>query len=166
MTTNQNPFLTPNFSTEEDPFPEARENLTGDKRTEARLCAVQALTQHLTTEDALHTISKEFATTQLKARKADKKIFTQTLASAEADLTQFIDIIKPTFPKGRDWQSANPIHQALLLAPMAEWHSTLTTPPKTVLNEYLNISKGFCPPEETAFLNGILNTLMQKLMLV
>lgn len=166
MTDQQNPFLTPAFDTDTDPFPNAGENLTGDKRTEARLCAVQATAQHLATDEALQTITKEFATHQIPPRKADKKIFTAVMASTEADMTKYIQILTPTFPQGRSWKDANPVHQALLLTAMAEWHSDLTTPPKTVLNEILNISKGFCTPEEVAFINGLLNTVMQKLMLV
>jgi|GEM_PF-1863845 len=162
----QNPFLTPAFDTEDDPFPAAGENLTGDKRTEARLMAVQAIAQSFIGAEDLAAITKDFTATQVKARGADKKIFAAVMATAQTENERFIPILSQEFPTGRTWSNANPVHQALLLAAMSEWHSSLTTPPKTVLNEYLNISKGFCTPEETAFINGVLNTVMQKLMLV
>lgn len=168
MTTNTtNPFLEVAFDNEEDPFPAHGTSLTGDKRTEARLCTVQAITQSIVTEENLATIQKEFVSRQLTVRKADKKIFNSIINIVAAEDARFIDMLEPNLSASRPWKDLNPVQKAVLLAAVGEWQSeALSTPPKTVLNEFLNISKGFCTPEETAFLNGILNAVMIKLMLV
>lgn len=51
---------------------------------------------------------------------------------------------------------------ALIVAGMAESAAFPSTPPKVIINEYVEISKFYSTPESSSFVNGLLNKLIIK----
>ena len=70
----------------DDDFPEEGVSLTGDKRTEARLCAVQSLYQVIFVGTDIKDVADSFLLHEIPDRKADKKIFKGIIDSAGTNL--------------------------------------------------------------------------------
>jgi N utilization substance protein B len=74
---------------------------------------------------------------------------------------QIIDTIN-LFLEKRTYKTVGMIEKALLGLGVYEMNF-LKTPPKVVINEYINISKKFGTKESSAFVNGILDKVSKEL---
>lgn len=152
----------------EDAFPPENENLTGDRRTEARLCAVQALFQVIVADADGRTVARDFTAGRVKRTGADKKLFALIMAEAigEAPVdnrTRYRDLVAAHLLEGWTLDRLDPVQYALLWAAAAELSAHTQVGPKVVINEFMNISKGFAKPEEVAFVNAALDRMARKL---
>ncbi len=152
----------------DDAFPPENENLTGDRRTEARLCALQALFQVIVTGADGKSVAKDFAAGRVKRTGADKKLFAlimdEAVGVAPADnAPRYRDMVAAHLLEGWTLDRLDPVQYALLWAAAAEMSANTTVGPKVVINEFMNISKGFAKPEEVAFINATLDRIARKL---
>jgi N utilization substance protein B len=147
------------WETGDDAFPPENSPLLADTRTEARLLAVQALAQARLRGQHPADVAAEFTAHRLKKRQADKKLFAAILAEAQSGAERHAQAIAANLLEGWPAERLDPVHYAILWAGLAELSAGAQTPPKVILNEYVNISKGFCDPKETAFLNATLDKL-------
>lgn len=147
----------------EDAFPEDNGSLTGHPRTEARLCAVQALfsagQRGLDPRDA----AVDFLA-GVKARKADAALFAAVATEAGEGTERYAAMLAAQASDEWPIDRMDPVHRALLWAAAAELTAMSETPAKVVISEYLNIAKGFAAkPSEVGFINAMLDKLAVKI---
>lgn len=147
----------------EDAFPLDHAPLTEDRRTEARICAVQALYQALMTRRDALDIQKEFELKRLKARKADKKLFALVIGEASAGHNRLETLMKSGLREDWPWERIDAVLKALGWAAAAELTANADTPVAVILNEYINISKGFLPEDQVKFAHVWLDGMAQKI---
>jgi N utilization substance protein B len=144
----------------DDAFPLENTPLVADSRTEARICAVQALFQARARGQAVAEVAKEFGTARLKKRKADKKLFELITAEAERGGERHAQLITANLIDGWTPERLDAVHHALLWAATAELFARADVKPPVVINEFVNIAKGFAArPEEVAFINATLDKI-------
>lgn len=153
----------PLVETHEDDFPEEGENLTGDKRTEARLCAVQALYQIIFVGADIQMVTDSFLTHEIPSRKAEKKIFVGIMADAKEAVSRYLELISAHLTDEWTLERVDPVAKAILVAALSEASGFPTTPEKVIFNEYINISKGFFEEKEVGFINGLLDKVLPKI---
>lgn len=147
----------------DDDFPEDGVSLTGDKRTEARLCAVQTLYQVIFMGTDITMVADSFRLYEIPTRKADKKIFNGIIADADEGLTRYLEIVKSHLNEEWTIERVDPVAKAIIVAAIAELSGFPKTPEKVVLNEYINIAKGFFEEKEVNFINGLLDKVIPKI---
>ena len=147
---------------ENDDFPQEKTNLTGSKSTESRLCAVQALYQVIMVGLDVNNVLDSFVEHEIPHRKCDKKLFKKIIAAVAEQQTSYEETIAKQLQDSWTLETINPVARSLLLAAVTEKY-VVNTPDKVIINEYLNISKGFLNEEEQSFLNGVLDRLFKAL---
>ncbi|RYG59244.1 MAG: transcription antitermination protein NusB [Alphaproteobacteria bacterium] len=145
----------------DDAFPPENKGLTGDSRTEARLCAVQGLYQSLVMPADARDVAAEFEG-RLGRRKADKKMFRAIMAEAGEGAERFKVMLAAEIQENWEWDRMDPVLRALAWAGAAELSAIPDVPVAVVVNEYLNISKAFVTAEEVAYLNRTLDSVAKK----
>ncbi len=143
----------------EDAFPDHTKSLVEDSRTEARIVAVQWAASSLLVGEPMALEAETFAA-QAKRRKADKKVFEVLATELAPHEARYSAMVQAHFKDNWPWARTNVVLRAVLLVAAAE----LTANPKlgtgAVLNEYMNIAKGFLPAEEVAFTRATLEKLV------
>ena len=147
----------------DDAFPLENVPLTEDKRTEARICAVQALYQGVLMGKHVADVAKEFEVARLGKRKADKKLFALITGEAAEGTERYKEMISSVLTEAWTWERLDPVLRAVLWAGCAELTANEKASVAVVVSEYLNISKGFLPPEQTGFVNKLLDNLAKKI---
>lgn len=150
-----------NWEMGEDAFPPENTGLTGDSRTEARLCAVQGLYQSIIMLKDARDVAAEFEG-RLGKRKADKKMFRAIMAEAGEGTERYKTLLAAELQEGWEWNRVDPVLRALAWAGAAELTSNPDVPVAVLVNEYLNISKAFVTPEEVGYLNKTLDSVAKK----
>ncbi|HEX2859647.1 MAG TPA: transcription antitermination factor NusB [Alphaproteobacteria bacterium] len=144
----------------EDAFPLENSPLVKDSRTEARICAVQALFQAKARGQDVADVAAEFAGARLKRRKADKKMFDAITAEAARGAERHAALIGANLLEEWPMDRLDAVHYALLWAATAELFARADVTPPVVINEFVNIAKGFvASPEEVAFVNATLDKI-------
>jgi transcription termination factor NusB len=143
----------------EDSFPDHTKALVEDGRTEARIVAVQWAASSLLVNEPMALEQATFAG-QAKRRKADKKVWALLAEDLPHNEARYTAMVQAHFKENWPWERTNVVLRAVLLVAASE----LTANPKlgtgAVLNEYMNIAKGFLPAEEVAFTRATLEKLV------
>ncbi len=147
----------------EDAFPPEKRPLVQDSRTEARICAVQVCAQALLLNRDARDLAAEFTASQLPQRKADKKLFALVMEEAGTARERLWTLLQPELREGWEWPRMDPVLRATMWAAAAELSVQPTLPVAVLVNEYLNIAKGFLPPEEVRFLHPVLDSVAKKI---
>lgn len=145
----------------EDAFPLENAPLTGDSRTEARICAVQVVFQALVLKRDVAEMVGEFG--GLTKRKADKKLFKLLTDELGLGLPRYVAMVQAELREEWPWERLNPVLRAILLAAAAECTVNNALGMAVVVSEYVNISKGFLAPDEVAFVHKMLEILGKKI---
>jgi N utilization substance protein B len=138
-------------------------------RSAARLYAVQALFQMESSGQTVETIVREFETHRFGAVYDGDEM-------AEGDVTHFRDVVGHAV----NWQAKidqmtdralvakwpidriDPVLRALFRAAGGEL-SGMVTPPKVVINEYVDVAKAFFPDgKEPKFVNAVLDHMARE----
>lgn len=144
-----------------DAFP-AEGSITGDSRTEARLLSLQAIFQHIFVNQPLDKVRDEFLKYYVKQHKADKKILTTILDDVATNQARYEELVADNLNEKWTYDRLGLVEKSLLISAVSELSAT-TAPTKVVINEYINISKGYFNPKEVGFINGILDNLAKKI---
>lgn len=145
-------------------FPVPNTNLTGNDKTEARMLAVQAIYQSQLLDDkSSDEILREFIVHFIDAQKANKEIFSIIMQTARDEKGRFVELISNHIDSHWSWERLGLVEQSLLLAAVAEMNGRPETAAPIILNEFMNISKGFIGEKESKFINGILNAIAHKM---
>jgi N utilization substance protein B len=132
-------------------------------RTNARLSAVQALFQIEQTQASASTVILEFLEFRLKTkRKVDSTFFSKLVEGAWKNHEKTDDILKGALKEGWTLDRIESVTRAIFRASLYELLET-QTPAPVIIDEYLNITHGFFDNSEVSFVNGVLNTVSQKI---
>lgn len=146
---------------EHDAFPDEG-SISGDSRTEARILALQAIFQHVFVNQPLNKVRDEFVQYYVNQRDADKKILVAILDDVAEHQERYEEMIAANLNEKWTYERIGLVEKSLLIAAVSEL-SLKSTPPKVVLNEFINIAKGYFNPKEVAFVNAILNTISKEI---
>lgn len=135
-------------------------------KSAGRLAAVQALFQLEYGGGSASSIILEFLEHRLKNRREFPKsgipFFRKLVEGAWAEHTENDEIITGALKSGWSLERIEPVTRAILRAALFELRHT-KTPSPVILDEYLNITHSFFEKDEASFVNGILNTIAQKI---
>ena len=136
-------------------------------RTSGRLSAVQALFQieqtgNTASEVVLEFMSYRLIDTENGLPKSDTSFFTKLVEGAWRIHEHSDETIRGALKSGWSIDRIEPVTRAILRAALYELSET-QTPSAVIIDEYLNITRDFFNDVEVSFVNGILNTIMQKI---
>ena len=144
-------------------------------RTASRVAAVQALFQSEQAGDSPETVIDQFIRHRLGDLAGQDGFEDGRIPDAEVPLFQRVvreavrrqDAIDPLLVDSLppDWPLArlDPVLRALLRAGVAELSMTDGPPAKVVINEYLDIARGFFTGPEPGMVNAVLDRLARSL---
>ncbi|MBI2707520.1 MAG: transcription antitermination factor NusB [Proteobacteria bacterium] len=133
-------------------------------RMAARLAAVQALFQIEQTGATASTVVLEFLEHRLKQMKpkVDSTFFSKLVEGAWREHERSDEIITGALRSGWTLDRLESVTRAILRAALYEITET-QTPVPVIIDEYLNLTHAFFDDAEVAFVNGVLNTVSQKI---
>jgi N utilization substance protein B len=144
-------------------------------RTASRVAAVQALFQAEQAGDNAETVIDQFVRHRLGDLEGQDGFEDGRIPDAEVSLFARVvreairrqDVIDPMLVEALpgDWPLAriDPVLRALMRAGAAELSMTDGPPPKVVINEYLDIARGFFTGPEPGLANAVLDRLARSL---
>ncbi len=148
---------------------------TGRPRTGARVAAMQALFQSEQSGESAETVAQQFIRHRIGAGQADDTFEDGRVPLAHIPL--FEAILKAAASRSddtdteirahlsRDWtlERLDPVLRAVLRAAAAELMSGAEPPARVVINEYLDIVRGFLDEDTSRFANGVLDAMAHSL---
>jgi N utilization substance protein B len=153
--------------------PVAKRRARADRRTEARIAAVQALYQIDVTETSVDGVLTEFVSFRLgtKGRKvkgksssgADQGLFADIVKGVCKQKTQTDEIISSSLSDDWTLERMDRVVCAILRAGAYELFSRNDIPAKVVITEYVDVARAFFDPPEPGFVNGVLDRLARVL---
>jgi len=144
-------------------------------RTASRVAAVQALFQSEQAPESAETVIDQFVRHRLgdlpgtdgfedgRVPDAEVPLFSRVVRSAVLQQDTIDRMLTEALPD--DWPLArlDPVLRALLRAGGAELMMAGGPPPKVVINEYLDVARGFFTGPETGIANAVLDRLARLL---
>jgi len=151
----------------------------GRPRTGARVAAVQALFQSEQTGESAETVAQQFIRHRIGAGEGSEAgeeafeegrvplahvpLFEAILVAAAARSEQTDAEIRGHLAKEWTLERLDPVLRALLRAAAAELLAPKEPPARVVINEYLDIARGFLDEETCRFANGVLDAMAHAL---
>jgi transcription antitermination protein NusB len=141
----------------------------GERRSAARLAAVQALYQMDLTGKGLDSIILEFERHWMgkeiegdQYKPSDGSLF-RTIVQGVLDRQKLIDpTIDEMLSKGWPLKRIETVMRAILHAGAYELMLTPDVPVKVVISEYVDIARAFFEKEETSMVNAVLDRLARE----
>jgi transcription antitermination protein NusB len=141
----------------------------GERRSAARLAAVQALYQMDLTGKGLDAIIREFERHWMGKEIEDDQYkpadgaFFRVIVQGVLDRQKRIDpAIDELLAKGWPLKRVEAVMRAILRAGAYELLLTPDTPVKVVISEYVDIARAFFEKEETAMVNAVLDRMARE----
>ena len=150
-------------SDDQDPFPNVEESLSGNPRTEARLCAIQVVFQSMASENSIPEIKESFRRNELGPREANIPLFLSIVDDLNMSMERYQEMIAANLSMGWTYERLPFVERSILFSAISELSSQPETPVNVIINEYLNISKGFLDEAKVGFVNGMLDMAAHKL---
>jgi N utilization substance protein B len=147
----------------------------GRPRTGARVAAVQALFQSEQTGESAETVADQFIRHRIGAGQGPEAfdeggvplahipLFEAILRAAAARASDADGEIRAHLQKDWTLERLDPVLRALLRAAAAEMLAGAEPPARVVINEYLDIARGFLDEETSRFANGVLDAMAHAL---
>ncbi len=140
------------------------------RRLAARLAAVQALYQIKSGGEAPQRVITQFLSERLEEEidglslaVADRKLFGRLVIAVSAATQELDEILTPYLPA--DWvlERVEPLLHTILRAAAFELKSAPKVPAKVVIAQYVAVTEAFHDPQETGFVNKLLDRLARNL---
>jgi N utilization substance protein B len=147
----------------EDAFPREHAPLVADSRTEARICTVQVLYSAQLRRMDVREVMGELTPARLKKRKADKHVFTALAAEAGEGAARYATMIQAELREDWSWDRLDLVLRSILWAAAAELTVSPSLPVAVIVDEYVNITKGFLTAEQAGFAHGVIDRLAVKI---
>lgn len=149
----------------------------GRPRTGARVAAVQALFQSEHTGESAETVAQQFIRHRIGAGEDPAQDAFEDGRVPLAHIPLFEAILKAAGTRSeeadgeirahlqKDWtlERLDPVLRALLRAAAAELMDGADPPARVVINEYLDVARGFLDEETARFANGVLDAMAHAL---
>jgi N utilization substance protein B len=147
----------------------------GRPRTGARVAAVQALFQSEQTGESAETVADQFIRHRIGAGHGGESFEDGGVPLAHIPLFQAILGAAATGAEAgdaeirahlqKDWtlERLDPVLRAVLRAAAAELLAGKEPPARVVINEYLDVARGFLDEDTARFANGVLDAMAHAL---
>jgi transcription antitermination protein NusB len=153
----------------DEPKPQRRSIGLGERRSAARLAAVQALYQMDLTGKGLDAVIPEFERHWMgkeiegdRYKPSDGALF-RVIVQGVLDRQKRIDpTIDELLAKGWPLKRVEAVMRAILRAGAYELLLTPDTPVKVVISEYVDIARAFFEKDETSMVNAVLDRLARQ----
>ncbi len=143
-------------------------------RTGARVAAVQALFQSEQSGESAETVMDQFIRHRIgpeedrgfedgRVPEATIPLFTAILRATAADGPRVDALIRERLAKEWTLERLDPVLRALLRAAAAEMLTPKEPPARVVINEYMDVARGFMDEQGARFANGVLDALAHAL---
>jgi len=147
----------------------------GRPRTGARVAAVQALFQSEHTGESVETVAQQFIRHRIGVGQgaeafeegavplAHVPLFEAILKAAATHAEEADAAIRAHLHKGWTLERLDPVLRAILRAAAAELLAGPEPPARVVINEYVDVARGFLDDETARFANGVLDAVAHAL---
>lgn len=147
----------------------------GRPRTGARVAAVQALFQSEQTGESAETVADQFIRHRIGAGEGAEGFDEGAVPLAHVPLFEAILRAAATGAEAgdaeirahlsKDWtlERLDPVLRAVLRAAAAELLAGAEPPARVVINEYLDVARGFLDEDTARFANGVLDAMAHAL---
>ncbi|HVY16929.1 MAG TPA: transcription antitermination factor NusB [Rhodopila sp.] len=144
-------------------------------RTASRVAAVQALFQSEQAGDSPETVIDQFVRHRLgvlpgqngyedgRVPDAEVSLFQRVVRMATQRQDTIDTLLVDALPEGWPMARLDPVLRALLRAAGAELSMTDGPPAKVVINEYLDVARGFFTGNEPGMANAVLDRMAREL---
>ncbi|GAB5471854.1 MAG: transcription antitermination factor NusB [Rhodospirillales bacterium] len=147
-----------------------RSGAVAQQRLAARLAAVQALYQlEASGEDAQQVVT-QFLAERLEEEidgvslvAADRKLFGRLVTAIAEEGDALDGLLAPYLPQEWVLQRVEPLLRIILRAAAYELRATPQVPAKVVIAQYVAVTEAFHEPQETGFVNKLLDRLARSL---
>ena len=145
-----------------DDFPEDKVRFTDDKRTEARMLAVQAVFTSLT-EDKSTTglVNESLEYCGLKSAHLDKKLFVKVAEKALDKKDTLIEEITLHLDESWSFARIEQVTAAILITAISELMEK-ETPVSIIVSEYMALANAFTEDDQSKFIHGVLASVIKK----
>ena len=145
-----------------DTFPATDGSLTGHKKTEARLAAIESCYQNLLLETPWAELAEQVGS-KFKARDIQKSLYMALNEALAAHAERYSHMAAAHQLESWPWARLPLTTQALLLTAIAELETQPATDTPVVISQYIMLSQGFCADDEVKFVNAILDKLAKQI---
>jgi N utilization substance protein B len=145
-----------------DDFPEDKVRYTDDKRTEARLLAVQTVFTSLNEEKSTTgLINESLEYCGLKSAHLDKKLFAKVAENALNNKDNAIEEITLNLNETWTFARIEQITAAILITAIAELLAKETAV-EILVSEYMSLANAFVEEDQAKFIHGVLASVIKK----
>ncbi|HAG52209.1 MAG TPA: hypothetical protein DCL21_00280 [Alphaproteobacteria bacterium] len=145
-----------------DDFPEDKVRFTDDKRTEARLLAVQTVFTSLSEEKSTTgLINESLEYCGLKSAHLDKKLFAKIAEQALNNKENAVEEISLNLDESWTFARIDQVTAAILITAISEL-MTKENPVQVLVSEYMALAHAFLEEDNSKFIHGVLASVIKK----
>ena len=130
-------------------------------RRRARELAMQGVYQWLLSGNSMSTVQRHLEAESASLDKTDRELFVSLLHGAISSADELRDCFEPLL--SRPVAELSPVEHAILLLGTHELRHNIDTPYRVVINEAIELAKGYGGTDGHKFINGVLDKLAARL---
>ena len=130
-------------------------------RRRARELAMQGVYQWLLSGNSMSTVQRHLEAESASLDKTDRELFVSLLHGAIGSADELRDCFEPLL--SRPVAELSPVEHAILLLGTHELRHNIDTPYRVVINEAIELAKGYGGTDGHKFINGVLDKLAARL---
>ncbi len=130
-------------------------------RRRARELALQGVYQWLLSGNTMSTVQRHLEAESESLDKTDRELFVSLLRGAIGSADELRDCFEPLL--SRPVAELSPVEHAILLLGTHELRHNIDTPYRVVINEAIELAKGYGGTDGHKFINGVLDKLAARL---
>lgn len=130
-------------------------------RRRARELAMQGVYQWLLSGNSMSTVQRHLEAESASLDKTDRELFVSLLRGAIGNADPLRDCFEPLL--SRPVVELSPVEHAILLLSAHELQHNIDTPYRVVINEAIELAKGYGGTDGHKFINGVLDKLAARL---
>jgi len=130
-------------------------------RRRARALALQGVYQWLLSGNSLASVQRHLETENEQIGKTDRELFASLLRGAIGSADELRACFEPLL--SRPMAELSPIEHAILLLGTHELRHNIETPYRVVINEAIELAKGYGGTDGHKFVNGVLDKAAARL---
>lgn len=145
-----------------DDFPEDKVRYTDDKRTEARMLAIQTVFTSLSEEKSkAGLVNEALEYSGLKSAHLDKKLFVKIAENALDKKDDLIEEISTHLDETWTFARIDQVTAAILITAISELMAKQTAM-EILVSEYMALAHAFCDKDKANFVHGVLASVIKK----
>lgn len=145
-----------------DDFPEDKVRYTDDKRTEARMLAVQTVFTSFNEEKSTTgLINEALEYSGLKSAHLDKKLYAKIAENALNNCDNAVQEISLNLNETWTFERLDKVSAAILITVISELLAKETAV-EILVSEYMALAAAFVEPDQAKFIHGVIASVIKK----